>query len=96
MFNVQSQDMLVLFFCEGFQFVLGSKSQMKFSGKSFILSLKIWSNISFVPQWMCSSNLLLCLQPQTNYNNRISEGYNPSTLSKIVMFEHWPRAWIGA
>lgn len=46
-FNVQWQDMLVLLFCECFQFVLGSKSQMKFSGKSFILSLKIWSNISF-------------------------------------------------
>lgn len=47
MFNVQPQDMLALLFYECFQFVLGSKSQMKFSGKSFILSLKIWSNISF-------------------------------------------------
>lgn len=35
------------FFCDCFQFLLVSKSQMKFSGKSFTLSLKVWSNISF-------------------------------------------------
>lgn len=57
------------------------------------LSFFLWRSgqtFHFVSQWMCSSNLLLCLQQQTNYNNRINEGYNLSTLSKMVIFEHWP------